>query len=198
MGQGTLFHDVHAQRIVRDLHQKIEAVRRCLQRIHVLRKAFPVPHNAFVQGGARNVFHAFHELDQIVFSTWALGCKTHTAVAHDHRGHTVVDARGEAGVPGYLPVIVGVQVDKPRRDPEACGIDGFFGSFVDLTDLSDAPSFNADICDEWFLACAVNHGAVFNQAIEHLFFSKHTPKTCHSQCAKYPTSWPRSPCLNHC
>ena len=117
LGQSALFHDVHAQRVVWHLHQKVEAVRRGGQSIHVLWKTLPVPHNAFMQSGARNVFHTFHEFDQIVFSARTLGRKADAAVAQDHGGHAVVDAGGEAFIPSHLTVVVGVQIDKARCDP---------------------------------------------------------------------------------
>jgi len=55
-----------------------------------------------------------------------------------------------------------VQIDKARCDPKACAVDGFFGGFVDLTNVGDAATLNSKVCDERFLTCAVNKRAVFN------------------------------------
>ena len=144
-----------------------------------------------MQGSARNVLYALHEFDQIVFSAGAFGCKANAAIAHDHCGHAMVNAGCEAFVPGDLTVIVCMQIYKAWRDPKARGIHGFFGGLINLANVSDAPTLNTNVCNEGFLTRAINNSTVFNQAIEHLFFSTHTPTTCHSRCAKYPTNWPR-------
>ena len=51
----------------------------------------------------------------------------------------MVNAGGKTFVPSDLSVIVGVQVDEAGCNPQACGVDGFFGRPVDLTDVGDAP-----------------------------------------------------------
>ena len=148
MGQGTLFHDVHAQWVVRHLNQIVEASRCGGQGVHVLWKTFPVPHNAFVQSSAWNIFHAFHEFDQIVFVTRALGGKAHTTIAHDQSGHTMVDAGGETFIPSGLAVVVGVKVYETRRDPQTRGVHGFFGGIVDCANADNQACLDADVCTE--------------------------------------------------
>ena len=190
VGQGALAHHVHAQGVVRDLHQIVQAARRGRQRVHVLRKTLPVPADALVQRRTRDVFDAFHQLDQFVFVARALGCKTHTAVAHDQRGHAVVDAGREALVPGDLPVVVGVDVHKAGGDPQAGGVQRLPGGFVHLAHRHNATVLDPDIGHTGGCARAVDHGAVFNQPIEHLFSSSTGPGPCRSRCAKCPTGWP--------
>ena len=144
-----------------------------------------------MQGSARNILHALHEFDQIVLSAGAFGREANAAIAHDHCGHAMVNTGCEAFVPGDLAVIVCMKVNKTWRDPKACGIHDFFGGLVNVANVSDAPTLNTYVCNEGFFSRSIYHSAVFNQAIEHLFFSTHTPTTCHSRCAKYPINWPR-------
>ncbi len=190
VGQRPLTHHIHAQGVVRHLHQIVQAARRDRQRIHVLRKALPVPADAFVQRSARDVLHTLHQLDQVILMPRALGGKAHAAVAHDQGGHTVVDAGGKALVPSHLPVVVGVDVHKTGGDPQARGVQCLPGRLVHMAHRHNAAAAHPHIRHTGGRAGAVNHGAVFNQAIEHLFFSNTGPVPCRSQCAKCPTGWP--------
>jgi hypothetical protein len=45
--EGALAHHRHPHRVVRHLHQEVEAVRHRVERVHELRKALPTPADAF-------------------------------------------------------------------------------------------------------------------------------------------------------
>ena len=179
VGQGTFLHHIHAQGVVRHLQQIVQAARRDGQRVHVLRKAFPIPANALVQRRPRNVFDALHQLDQVVLMARTFRSKAHTAVAHEQRGHAMVDAGGEALVPSHLPVVVGVNVHKTGGDPQACGVHDLVGGFVHLAHRHNAASTHTHIGHTGRCTRAVHHGAVLNQAIEHLFSSNKGPNPGH-------------------
>ena len=163
---------------MRNLYQIIQATRRSCERVHVLWKRFPVPTNAFVQRSAWNIFHAFHELNQVIFMARTHWCKTDAAVPHHQGGHAVVNARGKTIVPRGLSVIVGVDVNKPGRDPQARGVDRFFRRLRDGAHLHNFSIAHAHISHIRLRTCSINDASVFKQPVEHLFFSKNRPAPC--------------------
>ena len=89
---GARAHHAHAQRVVGHHGQVIQAVRHGVQRVHVLAKAVPGKAHAIFQRRAGNVFYPLHQPDQPVFAARLQWRKADAAIAHHHRGHTVVDA----------------------------------------------------------------------------------------------------------
>ena len=176
---GALAHHVHAQGVVGYLHQVVQAAWRGRQRVHVLHKALPVPDNALVQGGTRNILHPLHQLDQVVLMAGAFWRKAHAAVAHHQSGHAVVNAGGKAGVPGHLPVVMGVYVNEARRQPQARSVCGLACRGIYMAHGHNAPVLHAHIGRIRRRARAVHHGGIFKQPVEHLVSSRNRPASCH-------------------
>ena len=61
-----LAHDVQAQRAVGHLGGEVDVVGPALEGVEVLAEALPRPVEALVQGGAGDVLHALHQLDEAV------------------------------------------------------------------------------------------------------------------------------------
>ena len=67
---------------VKDAGTEIHVARPRLQRVEILTEGFPGPVQAFVERGAGNVFHAFHQLDQALAVLELHRRKADTAIAH--------------------------------------------------------------------------------------------------------------------
>ena len=70
-----------------ELRGDIDVVRSARQRVEIVWEARPIPGQTFVQGCARDVLHAFHDLDQAIPVFSADGCESDAAVAHDRGCH---------------------------------------------------------------------------------------------------------------
>ena len=117
----------------RDVHHAGHAV----QRIEVLRKALPLPIDAFGQRRAGNVLHALHQLDQPVALLGPGRREPHAAIAEHRGGDTVPRRRGQLGVPRCLAVVVGMDVDPSRRHQPTSSVD-LLGASADVgADLGD-------------------------------------------------------------
>ena len=123
VGGAALAHHVGADGRVRDLAGEVDRVRRLLERVEVLREGLPGPLDALVHGGARDVLHAFHQLDQPRAPVLLHGREAHAAGAHHGGGRAVPGGGREERVPGHLRVVVGVHVDEARGDQLAPGVE---------------------------------------------------------------------------
>ncbi len=128
-----------------DLGADVDAARRTFERIEVLPEGLPLPRQPFREGGARDVFDAFHQFDKSLSVLAAARREADTAVAHDHRGDAVGDRWLQLSVPGDLPVIMGVDVDKPGCDERAVRVDLTLGLGGDLADFDDSAVFDGDV-----------------------------------------------------
>ena len=81
--------------------------------------------NALGQHDAGNVLDAFHDADHQVVLVGPARRKADAAIAHHHGRDAVTGRRLHAVGPGDLAVVVGVDVDKARRDQLALGVDLF-------------------------------------------------------------------------
>src|SRR6185437_8149934 len=172
--RAALAHRVCADGPVRDLAADVDGEAPPFDRIEVFGVAFPAPRDAFGQRGAGNVLNALHQFDQPVLTAGAHRGETHAAVAGDQGGHAMATGRLEQAVPANLAVVVGVDVDEPRRDDAAGGIDGFRrlplqSGFVGRAphDLDDPAVPHADVGSVTGHTRAVNDGATDNLQIEH-------------------------------
>jgi len=147
----------------------IEGVVALVEVIQILGEGFPgAPGHALVQGGAGNVFNAFHQLDQVFFFAAVHRRKPYAAIAHHQGGHTVAGGWVEHIVPGGLAVVVGVNIDPAGGDDAACGVYGFFCCSTDAgVDGDDNPVADANVAAEWCGAKAVDNGGAPDQVIEH-------------------------------
>ena len=92
-------HDVAAHRSVGDLSPHVNGQVALLENVEVLGEGLPTPGHAFGQGGAGDVLHPFHELDEPLLLPGADRSKPDTAVAHDHGGHPVSATTGSTRRP---------------------------------------------------------------------------------------------------
>ena len=94
----------------------------------------------------RDVFDALHQRDQRVAITAPTGAQNqrHSCRRRAWSHHGPPTAK--IGIPGQLTIVVGVQIDKARRDPGAFSIDYALGRFAaQITDGCDVLTANRDI-----------------------------------------------------
>ena len=111
-----LAHHIGAERRVRHVGADVHGVAPAREGIQVFGKALPVPAQAFGQGRAGNVFHAFHQLDQPSWSSGSDRGEADAAIADDDRGHAMDRGRRQHAVPDGLAVVVGMDVHEAGRD----------------------------------------------------------------------------------
>src|SRR4051794_8452567 len=93
------------------------------------------------------------------------GRKADAAIAHHHRGDAVLRGRRDLVGPGDLAVIMGVNVDKARRDQPALRVD-FFRAFArDLADFGDAAAADGNVGFKKFAAKPVGNGAAADHEV---------------------------------
>ena len=167
----TIAHHRHAQRVMRYLREEIEGMRDALQRVEILGEGLPIETDTLDEGDAGDVLDAFHQRDQPFDGAVPVArCErgeADAAVAEEQRGHPVLHARTEGLVPARLAVVVGVQVDEPRGEPGAVGVDPSVRCAVHPSDLADDPVLHADIGGAWCVAGSVDDGGGFEDKIEH-------------------------------
>ncbi len=112
---------------MRDLGAEIDRERTLLDGVEVFGEALPLPGDALGQSAARNVLDAFHQFDQPLFAAWRHRRESHSAVPADHGGDAVQARRLQQRIPADLPVVVGVDVDEPRRHDATGGVEGLRG-----------------------------------------------------------------------
>ena len=127
-------HDVGADSTVGDLCADVDGFGQAVEEVEVFGEGFPAPFHALGEGGAGDVFDAFHETDEPVAAVGGGGGEADAAVAHDDGGDAVPEGGGEEGVPGDLAVEVGVDVDEAGGDEFAVGVDFFAAEVVDFAD----------------------------------------------------------------
>ncbi len=130
-----LAHDEQPQRPMADLGGDVDIVRAAFDGVQVLGDAAPVPGQALVERGAGNVLDTFHQLDQLGAVGRTDGGEADAAVPHHDRGHAVARRRLDAGVPGHLAVVVGVDVHETGGHHRTVGVDDAPGRFGDLAYL---------------------------------------------------------------
>ena len=119
----TLAEHVGPQRAVGDEGGDVEHPAHPLDLVEVLGEALPVPGHAFVEGRAGDVLDSLHELDQPLPLGRPGRGEADAAVAHHNGGDAVPARRRDLGIPGDLPVVVGVDVDPTGGDQASVGVD---------------------------------------------------------------------------
>jgi len=153
-----LAHDVHTQRIVRDMGKEIDGVWHLIEHIHVLWEALPSPADPLGQCGARDVLDAFHQFDQLGMVGRPDRCEADPATAH-RAGRDTMNRRGrELLVPADLSVVVRVDVDEARRhDGPAC-VDCLGAAFVAFAHGDDLAVLDAYVAGVPFAAGSIYEG----------------------------------------
>src|SRR5690606_32486592 len=118
-------------------------------------KGFPFPLDAFRKHRPGNILDALHYLDQPVPALCFDWCEPYAAITHDGRSDPMPGGRAQVGVPGCLPVVVGMDVDPARRHQATCGVydparrprfsTGLFNSAVADGDVSGVGGFTTSI-----------------------------------------------------
>ena len=104
-------HHIVAHGNVGHLRTDVHGVRR-IDDVQIFRETLPAPGDAFVQGGAGNIFHRLHDLDQLALSAGMHGRETDATIAHHYRRYAMPATRCELFVPAHLAVIVGVDINE--------------------------------------------------------------------------------------
>src|SRR5580704_3945530 len=94
------------------------------------------------------------------------GGETDAAIAHHHAGDAVARRRRHPVLPGYLAVIMGVDVDEARGHDLALGVDLFLASAGNRPDSGDAAVADRDIGLEGLAARAIDDRTAANDQIE--------------------------------
>ena len=124
-----------------------------------LRERHPIPDHPLLHGVEGNGLGARHGEHRPVAPFRHHRRKAEAAVAEDHGGDPVPAGDGAVGIPLNLCVVVGVQIDEPRRDDQPIGIDNPFGSAFDAT----ADMGNPPILDPKIAAIARHPSAIDNR-----------------------------------
>jgi len=95
----------------------------------------------------------------------AAGREADAAIAHDRGGDAVLRRGRDILAPGHLAVIMGVDVDKARRDQFAPSVDLFRALAQYLADLGDAAVLDRDVSLEQIAAATVCDGAAADHQV---------------------------------
>ena len=103
-----------------------------------------------MQGGAWNIFDAFHQVDQHLFMVRSDRGEANATIADDNGRNAMVRRRGEAVVPSGLAVVMGVWIDETRSDEQTFGVDDFRGrgasKFSSRCHGFDLAIANSEVC----------------------------------------------------
>ena len=133
--------------------------------IQVFRERLPSPGDSFVQCSSRDVFHAFHELYQLVFGTWANRGESNSAVAHHDGGDTMPGRGCYLLVPANLTVEMGVNVHKAWCYQLALGVYFSLSAAVYVANLNNSTVRDRYVSGEAFGAGSINNGSVSNNDV---------------------------------
>ena len=139
-----------------------------LQGVEVFREGLPLPVDALGEGGAGDVLHPLHELDEEVLLARADRREADAAVAHDGGGHAVPAGGGHDGIPGGLAIVVGVDVHPAGGDNEPVGVDLAPGRALDLANGNDAVALDSDVPDDGRRARSVHEGSAPDDQVQHV------------------------------
>ncbi len=165
---GIRTHDIGTDRRMPGEDREIDGGAARLDRIHIFGETFEWPVVAKtacqrVIGHALHLFQRAHDVGAVV----GPGRRdAETAIADDRRSDAMPGGDGQHPVPDHLRIVMGVDIDKPRRHRQAGGIDDLIGIFVNLSDGDNPPVRNADIADIAGRAGAVDDGSAGDFDIE--------------------------------
>ncbi len=166
--RAALPHHVEAHRAMGDLGRDVERVVVRVEHVEVLGERLPSPpRHPDAEGGAGDVLHALHEVDERVVVAGSDRGEPNAAVAH-HERRDAVRGRGlQRVVPGGLAVVVGVDVHPARRHDGPVGVDDAGRRRRDRADLGDAAVEHADVRGERRSAGPVDDGPALDHDVEH-------------------------------
>ena len=105
---------------------------RAVEQVEVLGRGTPVPRHALLQALQRHPLHPRQHPHQVIGVGAVDTGRTRrqqrgdreSAIATNHGGHPMQRRRAQRGVPERLRVVVGVDVDEPRRHHQTGRVDG--------------------------------------------------------------------------
>ena len=144
------------------------------QCVHIVGEVFELP----IDPGAQGIqVHALHDgeilHDRVADLGWAWH-NTEAAISHHTGGHAKRWRWGACGVPRDLRVVMGVQVDKPRHDRKAVGVDHVPSVWSVRARSSNFSVIDPDVSLHRLAAGTVYNFRVLTQKVEHL--SPHFPR----------------------
>src|SRR5262249_1959830 len=123
-------------------------------------KCLPLPMQALVHDGARNVLDALHKLDELVAIGRFAGGKADPAVAHHRGGDTVPRGRRQAPVPNRLAVVMSQNIRDDGNAETIPGLQLFRAVALEAPDGGDASTPYANVA-----FAASGSGSVDNRSI---------------------------------
>ena len=184
VGVAAVAQDVGANRAVGHVDAHVDGPGLGLQGVEVFREGLPLPVDALGEGGAGDVLHPLHELDEEVLLARADRREADAAVAHDGGGHAVPAGGGHDGIPGGLAIVVGVDVHPAGGDDEPVGVDLAPGRALDLANGDDAVALDSDVPDDGRRARSVHDGSAPDDQVQHVLVSPSRasiPPVCSSE-----------------
>ena len=161
-------HHVSPHCAMRDLGGDVDGSSGLLQRVQIFREGLPLPVDTFGQRCTGDVFHPFHQLDQVLLITRPNRGKTDPAVAHDDGGHAVPAGWREDRVPGCLTVVMRVNVDPAGGDQQAGGIDFCDRRAVDGPYGKNVLSGDCDVAKKAGVTRSIDDGAAADDQVVHV------------------------------
>ncbi len=129
-------------------------------------EGLPVPAQARLERCEGHALHAGHHPHEVGRVLGSRGGEGEPAVAAEHCGDAMESRRRGCRVPAELRVVVGVQVDEPRRHDETSGID-LGGARLELVGGHDATVADGDVANRTVSAGAIDHEAALDQEGGH-------------------------------
>ena len=170
----ALAHHISAHGAMRNLCRDIQRARHFIQRVQIFGEGFPLPVNAFSQRRARNILNPFHQINEPIMLVGFGRCEADAAIAHNGGGDTVPARRAEIGVPGHLPVIMGVNINPAGGDQITFGINFSLGFGVNRPDFRDFTALHGNIGLPRRRTRAVYQFGISNNKVKHVRLPKPT------------------------
>ena len=140
-----------------------------LEGVEPLVEGLPPPLDALLEGRHRQVLDLAEHAAQPVALLGLERRQRQRAVAGDDAGDAVLEGGLGEPVPAQLGVVVGVDVDEPRRQGEAPAVDLDGALLGHPPDLHDAAVAHADLAPVGRHAGAVVDDGIADHEIEHRF-----------------------------
>ena len=120
-----------------------------------------------MQDGAGDVFHAFHQFDQLIAIRSTAGREANAAIAHHRRGHAMPGGGRQMRIPHGLPIIMRVDINEAGCHQLAARVNFRGAAFRHLSNGGDAPAGHGHIRFTRRGPCAIHHNAATDHDIGH-------------------------------
>ena len=131
--------------------------------VHIFRERFPVERHSFRQDGTGNILDTFHKINQVVGLVCPYRRKPYTAVTKNSSRDAVPGRWCEVRVPGGLPVIVRVDINKSWGHQKSPGVNfPCCGPFT-ITDVDNETVLDGNVRPSCGCTRAINDHAAPDQ-----------------------------------